>query len=104
AYFLSTDVRGQPAYPYLLGATYYGEMKLSARDGVAHAPLERRDWRRIELSAPATIDAGQMARLTLSIRDAGGREIRYLERVHERPIHLAIVSADFSEFAHVHPQ
>src|SRR5262249_33617033 len=31
------------------------------------------------------------------------RPIRYLEYVHERPIHLLIVSDDLAEFEHIHP-
>ncbi|HEY3841349.1 MAG TPA: YHYH protein [Bryobacteraceae bacterium] len=64
-------------YPYLVGPTYFG---------------------RVEQQKPPD------STLTLSIRDRLGRNIRYLERVHEQPIHLVVVSTDLSQFAHIHPQ
>ena len=42
--------------------------------------------------------------LTFSILDDRGRRIQFLEKVHERPIHLIVVSTDLAEFAHIHPE
>jgi hypothetical protein len=76
AYFLSS-------YPYLVGPTYYG-----AVDGGSDEPEFTRN--------------GDLLRFT--IRDSHGRKIRFLEKVHEQPVHLVIVSSDLAEFAHIHPE
>lgn len=77
AYFL-TD------WPYLIGPRYYGETPMAI-------PHE-------------TPKAGEPATLTLAFPDRQGRNIRFLEKVHEKVIHLIVVSSDLSEFAHIHPQ
>src|SRR5437870_3016138 len=60
-----------------------------------HAELE------IEPAQPA---AGQPALLRFTIKDTLGRAIRFLQFVHERPMHLIVVSRDLAEFAHIHPE
>lgn len=53
---------------------------------------------------PATPDANTKTRLVLDPRSpAGGREER-LAIVHEKPLHLLIVSKDLAFFAHEHPE
>jgi hypothetical protein len=77
AYFLT-------GWPYMIGPHYHG---------VAPFGIPR--------DSPK---AGQPAVLTLAIKDKQGRPIRFLEKVHERPMHLIVVSDDLAEFAHIHPQ
>lgn len=77
AYFLT-------AWPYLIGPTYYGVPPFS-----------------IPHDSPK---AGEPATLTFAFHDRRGRAIRFLENVHQRPIHLIVVSDDLAEFAHIHPQ
>jgi hypothetical protein len=93
AYFLSE-------WPYLIGPRYYGDPQWETpRSGkVLHSA-------RVELSTDRTeIHAGEPVRLSLTFRDAKGRPIRFLEKVHERPVHLIAVSSDLSVFDHTHPE
>jgi hypothetical protein len=87
AYFLSS-------YPYLVGSSYYGTVEPTEPSGkiVYHSP-------QIDL---ATSDPPTT--LIFTIRDVRGRKIRYLEKTHEQPIHLIVVSTDLAEFAHIHPE
>ncbi len=52
---------------------------------------------------PAELRAGTPATITLFIKDAGGKPLQDLTVTHERLVHVVIVSADFSTFAHIHP-
>jgi plastocyanin len=118
AYFLSTDEAGRLAYPYLLAREYYG--KLSAdelraavqEDGESFAPTPgneitpalRAGQPKLLLRTDATtISAGTPTRLSFQVRTPQGAPIRFLEYVHERPLHLLVVSEDLAEFAHIHP-
>ena len=54
---------------------------------------------------PAEVRAGQPAALDISIKDVKrGGNVRDLAIVHEKPMHLLIVSNDLNEFYHVHPE
>ena len=54
-------------------------------------------------SASGPLRAGMPATLEFQLRDPAGRKVERLEIVHEKPLHLMIVSEDLSWFAHVHP-
>jgi hypothetical protein len=86
AYFLTT-------WPYLVGPKYAGTPEFTERISDLPAKLLTTD--------PI---ANKPTELTLSFNDPNGRPIRFLERVHEQPIHLILVSKDLAEFAHIHPQ
>jgi hypothetical protein len=98
AYFLSTDSQTKLMYPCLVGPAYFGHVDTAP----PAASMSVQHDRRVDLTTPG-LQAGNPVPLIFSFRDARGRRIRFLERVHEQPIHLLIVSADLSEFAHVHP-
>jgi len=73
----------------------------AARTG---APVARR-------AAHATLDvippaprAGEPVRLRFVVRDTAGRAIRFLQFVHERPMHVLVVPRDLATLAHVHPE
>jgi len=53
---------------------------------------------------PRAIQPGQQANLTLRVLDPGGKPVRHFETVHEKLIHLFMVSEDLEFFAHVHPE
>ncbi len=76
AYFLTE-------WPYLIGPRYYGMPLFETAQDVPHA--------------------GEPATLTFAFKDERGRNIRFLEKIHERQIHLVVVSRDLAEFAHIHP-
>lgn len=52
---------------------------------------------------PATVKAGEPTTLSFTVKDAQGAIARDLQTVHEKPMHLLIVSSDLVEFSHVHP-
>lgn len=82
-----------PTWPYLVGRKFRGEVPFDtpARVTVTHA-------KGVDLwTDRAAIEAGQPVNLTLVFRT------RFLEVVHEKPVHLMVVSKDLAEFDHVHP-
>jgi hypothetical protein len=94
AYCLSSDDTGKLTYPYLTPDRFYGELAdrvqaaltLASRKGLTL----RADAARAEAGRP----------VLLSFHPAN----RMLEHVHERPMHVMIVSADLGEFQHIHPE
>ena len=121
AYFLSTDEVGRLAYPYLLAREYYGkvsadELREAVHDGNSgDATLTPPLGKEITLSArtgqpklllrteATALNAGTPTRLSFQVRTPQGTPTRYLEYVHERPLHLLVVSEDLAEFDHIHP-
>jgi hypothetical protein len=64
------------SYPYTVGPTLRGELP-----GLAQEPSQ----------------------LTYAVRNAQGQPVRHLEYVHDKPLHLILVSDDLEDFFHVHP-
>lgn len=123
AYFLTTDATGRLAFPYLLARQYYGrisaeELAEAFRDfadgnpppsatSLCHEmpPVSRSGESQLRLKTEtANVQAGRPSRLSFQLRSSRGASVRFLEYVHEKPLHLLIVSEDLAEFAHVHPQ
>lgn len=119
AYFLTTDAIGRLAFPYLLARQYYGriseeELNEAVRDGelrVTTNPLGKEiaaqsppGQTRLTLNTEAMPTAERPARLSFQVVNACGIPIRFLEFVHERPLHLIVVSDDLAEFDHIHPE
>ncbi|MBL8190598.1 MAG: YHYH protein [Acidobacteria bacterium] len=123
AYFLTTDATGRLAFPYLLAHQYYGQVSAedlaeAFRDFAAGNPASSAIPLCHEIVAPirpnesvlalktggAAMQAGQPTRLSFQLRSPRGVPVRFLEYVHEKPLHLLIVSEDLAEFAHVHPE
>jgi len=97
AYYLSTAPDGRLAFPYLLAHEFYGEYS------EAKPFFPSASEKRVAFQAPSAA-TGRPVPLRFQIRDAAGRPIRHLEHVHERPLHLLIVSLDLGDFAHLHPE
>ncbi len=55
-------------------------------------------------SEPGTIQAGTPATLSFTVKDQQGGVIKDLQIVHEKPMHLLVVSKDLAEFYHIHPE
>ncbi len=55
-------------------------------------------------SEPAEIKAGTPVLLSFTVKDKAGAIVKDLPIVHEKPMHLLIVSKDLAEFYHVHPE
>lgn len=53
---------------------------------------------------PGQIQAGAPATLVFTVKDSKNAVVKDLQVVHEKPMHLLIVSKDLSEFYHVHPE
>ena len=55
-------------------------------------------------SEPGTIQAGQPSTLSFTVKDKQGGVVKDLQIVHEKPMHLLVVSRDLAEFYHIHPE
>src|SRR4051812_37002897 len=53
---------------------------------------------------PAAPVANAHVTLAFAIRDEAGSTVSRLRIVHEKPIHLIVVSADLAVFEHIHPE
>jgi plastocyanin len=53
---------------------------------------------------PGQIKANESATLAFTVKDSKGVVAKDLQIVHEKPMHLLIVSEDLAEFYHVHPE
>lgn len=53
---------------------------------------------------PTEIKAGEAAEFTFTLKNPKGETVETVEIVHEKPMHLLIVSADLAEFYHEHPE
>ncbi len=123
AYFLTTDASGRLAFPYLLAQRYHGqvsadELAEAFRDLADGTPPPPATPLCHEIVAPhrlgesaltlktegPSMRSGQPSRLSFEFRSPRGAPVRFLETVHEKPLHLLIVSEDLAEFAHVHPE
>jgi len=104
--FNGAAVNGEYSYymtstwPYLVGSRYYGEAPLDypKRSAVLQSG-------RVELATDVLqIEPNRPVRLTLTFRNLQNEPIRFLEQVHEKPVHLIVVSKDLAEFEHIHPE
>ncbi len=75
AYYLSATAQGELSYPYLVGPSYYGIFLM-----------------------------GPPKELRFAVKGPDGRNQRFPEIVHEKPMHLILVSDDMQDFMHVHPE
>ncbi len=58
----------------------------------------------LELSqSPAILKPGDTANLTFRVLNPAGQAVRHFETVHEKLMHLFVVSENLKFFAHVHP-
>jgi hypothetical protein len=95
AYFLATNEAGKAAFPYLVGPTYKGEyspLDLSA----FQTAVESKNLRLLATRTTLRADEPQ----TLVFRT----EYPVLEQVHEKQMHVVVVSHDLATFEHVHPE
>lgn len=93
AYFLSTGDAGRTAFPYLLASEFFGTPVLETGDQTTvrgtHADVTLRSGN-LRAGCPAVLHLDMPA--------------RFLEYVHEKPIHMMVVSDDLADFAHIHPE
>lgn len=53
---------------------------------------------------PPMIKANESATLVFTVKNAQGEMVKDLPIVHEKPMHLLVVSEDLNEFYHIHPE
>ena len=53
---------------------------------------------------PSSIKAGEPAELFFEVKNSSGEIIKDFDIVHEKLIHLIVVSEDLKEFYHIHPE
>jgi hypothetical protein len=75
-------------------------------EGAAHGSTVHTHTTRLRFSSqPAQLTAGKPAKWTLQIVDnVDATPINNFETVHDKKLHLIVVSNDLSYFSHVHPQ
>lgn len=73
---------------------------LAKNTAVTTAPAYHTEFK----SEPAEAKADEAMVLVFTIRDAKGEVARDLQVVHEKPMHLLVVSTDLSEFYHLHTE
>jgi hypothetical protein len=84
------------------GAKTYGGARSCPVCGMALSQVGGERYR-VEVTPAGTIEPGVETALTIRIRDPQGAAVTGLEIVHEKLVHLLIVSSDLSWFAHEHP-
>ena len=55
-------------------------------------------------SNPQTVESNKETELTFSIKDKDGAQVKDFKVVHEKKMHLIVVSNDLAEFEHLHPE
>lgn len=78
------------------------EVTPAARDLPAGGLLVSQDGYTFD-PATRSLDAGQTNRFSFTIGGPEGRPLTAYERLHDRELHLIVVSSDLAEFHHVHP-
>lgn len=54
-------------------------------------------------SNPAEVKAGEQTELSFTVKNDKGEIVKDLPIVHEKPMHLLVVSDDLAEYYHIHP-
>ncbi|MDQ3818638.1 MAG: cupredoxin domain-containing protein [Acidobacteriota bacterium] len=53
---------------------------------------------------PSRVKADAPVKLSFLVKNSKGAVVRFLQFVHEKPMHLLVVSEDLAEFYHIHPE
>lgn len=57
----------------------------------------------VDFTTPADIPPGKPIDLAITLKDSARKPVKDVDTVHEKPLHLLVVSKDLSYFAHEHP-
>jgi len=55
-------------------------------------------------TTPVEVKAGEPAELSFTVKNEKGEVVKDLPIVHEKPLHLLVVSDDLAEYYHIHPE
>lgn len=55
-------------------------------------------------TTPAEAKAGEQTELSFTVKNEKGEIVKDLPIVHEKPMHLLVVSEDLAEYYHIHPE
>ncbi len=55
-------------------------------------------------SNPSEVKAGEQTDLSFTVKNEKGEIVKDLPVVHEKPMHLMVVSEDLAEYYHIHPE
>lgn len=55
-------------------------------------------------SNPIEVKAGEQTELSFTVKNDRGEIVKDLPKVHEKPMHLLVVSDDLAEYYHLHPE
>ncbi len=86
------------------GTKHYDGARACPVCGMALALVDGGRYRVTVTPAGGTLEPGVATTLTFAIADPSGAPVTKLEVVHEKLVHLLIVSEDLSWFAHEHPE
>ena len=92
AYFTTTGRRGELAFPYLIGRSYRGHVP-----GSDYPMAGESRGLRLRSDTPRP-RSGEPVEWVFEAAAPG------LEKVHEKTLHLLVISADLESFAHLHPE
>ena len=76
----------------------------SAHSNQDSAPKETGSFTSELKTNPEQIKAGEKIDLSFTIKNPKGETVESVQIVHEKPMHLLIVSEDLNEFYHEHPE
>ena len=76
----------------------------SSPNAIVRDSTESSDFRADLTTDQAEIRSDRPTTLILNIKNARGEVVRDLQTVHEKQIHLILVSDDLAEFSHLHPE
>ncbi len=86
-------------------ATYSEKIETAKAGEIKRTELTENAGYVMELNtAPTEVNANQDVALSFSVKDKDGKPFDKLKIVHEKLIHLLVVSDDLSFFDHVHPE
>jgi Cupredoxin-like domain len=56
------------------------------------------------LTSPKEVKTNEQTELSFTVKNSAGETVKDLKIVHEKPMHLLVVSGDLNEFHHLHPE
>src|SRR5581483_8521924 len=87
-----------------LPSTHESKSERVAASSIERISLTNTDFRAELTTEGNSIVVGQPTSFIFNVKDSKGALVRDLLLVHQKPIHLILVSEDLAEFNHLHPE